>query len=102
MDQSMDKTQNQGDRKLEVDRTVNLTWTDFSEVELRATLAAMKSGEDPAASKRLIEYFYKRIHDSLPYDQTILFEYLDHVLGAIVNGQSANRAFGLERQSAKK
>jgi hypothetical protein len=98
----MEKTRNAGERKSDADRTINLTWKDLSEAELRAALAAMKSGADPAASMKLIEYFHKRIHDSLPYDQTILFEYLDHVLGAIVAGQPADRAFGLERQATKK
>jgi hypothetical protein len=98
----MEKTRNTGERKSDADRTVNLTWKELSEAELRTALAAMKGGADPAASMKLIEYFYKRIHDNLPYDQTILFDYLDHVLGAIVKGQPADRAFGLERQAAKK
>lgn len=98
----MEKTRKLGERKSDADRTVKLTWQDLTEAELRAALAAMKSGADPAASRRLIEYYYKRIHDNLPYDQTILFDFLDHALGAIVNGQPADRAFGLERQAAKK
>ncbi len=97
----MKKTGNEGGRKSNADQTVKLTWKDLSEAELRAALAGVKSGSDPAASMKLIEYYYKRIHDNLPYDQTILFEYLDHVFGRIVEGQPADRAFGLERQAAK-
>jgi hypothetical protein len=97
----MEKTPNKGERKWDADRTVKLTWKDISEAELRAALAGVKSGSDPAASMKLIEYFYGRIHENLPYDQTILFEYLDHVFGKIVDGQPADRAFGLERQAAK-
>ena len=97
----MKKTRKEGGLKSDVDQTIKLTWKDISEAELRAALGGVKSGSDPAASMKLIEYFYKRIHDNLPYDQTILFEYLDHVFGGIVNGQPADRAFGLERQAAK-
>jgi len=97
----MQNTRNEGERKSDVDRTVKLTWQDVSEAKLRAALAGAKSGSDPAAAIKLIEYFYRRIHDNLPYDQTILFEYLDHVFGGIVDGRTADSAFGLERRSAK-
>lgn len=97
----MAKTRNEDKRKSDVDRTVKLTWKDISEAELRAALAGAKSGSDPAASMKLIEYFYKRIHDNLPYEQTILLEYLDHVFGRIVDGQPADRAFGFERKAGK-
>ena len=97
----MAKSQNEGERKSAVDRTVSLTWKDISEAELRAALAGAKSGSDSAASMKLVEYFYKRIHDNLPYEQTILFEYLDHAFGRIVDGQPADRAFGFERQAGK-
>lgn len=83
------------------DRTVQLTWKDISEVELRALLAGAKSGSDPAASMKLIEYFHRRIHDNLPYEQTLLLEYLDHVFGALLNGQPADRALGIERPARK-
>lgn len=97
----MQKTRNEGERKLDADRTVKLTWKEVSEAELRAALASAKSGSDPAAAIKLIEYFYKRIHDNLPYNQTILFEYLDHAFGGIVDGRPVDSAFGLERRSAK-
>ncbi|MFZ2158296.1 MAG: hypothetical protein WAV72_19560 [Bradyrhizobium sp.] len=98
----MDKTENKGERKADADRTVKLTWKDISDAELRAILADAKNGGDPAAAMKLIEYFYKRIHDNLPYDQTILLDYLVHGFGGILDGQSADRAFGLERRTAKK
>lgn len=97
----MPKTRNEGERKSDVDRTVKLTWKEVSEAELRAALASAKGGSDPAAAMKLIEYFYRRIHDNLPYDQTILFEYLDHALGGIVDGRAADSAFGLERRTVK-
>ena len=97
----MDKTGNKGERKADADRTVKLTWKDISEAELRAALADAKNGADPAAAIKLIEYFYKRINGNLSYDQTILFEYLVHGFGGILDGQSADRAFGLGRRTAK-
>lgn len=97
----MDRTGNGDERKADADRTVKLTWKDISESELRAALSGAKTGTDPAAAMKLIEYFHKRIHDNLSYDQTILFEYLVHAFGGIVDGQSADRALGLERWSGK-
>jgi hypothetical protein len=97
----MDKTEKKDGRKADADRTVKLTWKEISEAELRAALANARNGTDPAAAMKLIEYFYKRLNDNLSYDQTILFEYLIHVFGSIVEGQSAARAFGLERRSGK-
>ena len=91
----MQKTRNEGERKSDVDRTVKLTWKEVSDADLRAALAGAKDGSDPAASMKLIEYFYRRIHDNLPYDQTILFEYLDHVFGRIVEGERRTHV-GLE------
>ncbi len=96
----MEKNQNEDGRKSDADRTVTLTWKDISEAELRAALAGVKAGSDPAASMKLIEYFHRRIHDNLPYDQTILFEYLDHVFGRIIDGQPPDRALGFERRAA--
>ena len=97
----MENTRKEGGRKSDVDRTVKLTWKDISEAELRSALASVKGGSDPAASMKLIEYFYRRIQDKLPYDQTILFEYLEHVFGRLVEGQPANRALGLEPPAGK-
>jgi len=98
----MNKTHDGDRKKADVDRTVQLTSKDISQADLRAALASVKGGSDPAASMKLIEYFYRRIHDNLPYDQTILFEYLDHVFGRIVDGQPADRAFGFEPQAGKR
>lgn len=97
----MENSRKAAERKSDVDRTVKLTWKDISEAELHALLAGVTSGSDPTASMRLVEYFYKRIHDNLPYDQTILFAFLDHVFGRLVDGQPADRAFGFERRAGK-
>lgn len=97
----MAKTHDEGGRKSLADTTVKLTWKDISDAELRAALARVKGGSDPAASMKLIEYFHRRIHDNLPYDQTILLEYLDHVFGGVVAGQPLERAFGFEPRAAQ-
>ncbi len=97
----MEEQKKEAGRRPDADRTVKLTWKDVSEAELRSALASAKSGSDPAASMQLVEYFYRRIRDKLPYDQTILFEYLEHVFGRIVEGQPTDRALGFERQAGK-
>ena len=97
----MEEKKKAAGRRSDVDRTVKLTWKDISEAELRAALADAKNGTDAAAAMKLIEYFYRRIQDKLPYDQTILFEYLEHVFGRIVEGQPADRALGFEPPAGK-
>jgi hypothetical protein len=81
-----------------VDQTVKLTWKDLSEAELRAALARVKGGGDAQASMRLIEFFHRRIRDGLPYDQTVLLEFLEHVFGRILEGRTADDALGLNRR----
>lgn len=98
----MKETDQKDQRERDVDRTVKLKWKDIPEMELHAALAKVTVGFDPAASKKLVEYFYGRIHDNLPYDQTVLFAYLDHVFGKIVNGEQPDIAFGFRRTDAKK
>lgn len=85
-----------------MDQTVKLKWKDVPEMELHAALASVTGGFDPAASMKLMEYFYRRIHDNLPYDQTVLCAYLDHVFGKMVDGQPPDIAFGFKRPDATK
>jgi hypothetical protein len=82
----------------DADRTVKLTRGELAYEELRAALADVKDRSDPGAARRLMEYFYGKIHDNLPYDHVILFEYLEHVFGRILRGESADHVFG-SRQS---
>jgi hypothetical protein len=96
----MKKTHKGDNREMDADRTVKLTWPDTSEADLRAALASVKGGFDASASMKLIKYFYARIHDNLPYDQTILLEYLEHAFGKIVDGVQPNHAFGFEQRAS--
>jgi len=97
----MDKI-HEGDRKKsDVDRTVQLTSKDISQADLRAALASMKAGSDSFTSMKLIEYFHRRFHDDLPYDQAILFEFLDHVFGKILDGETPDQALGFKQRVAK-
>lgn len=96
----MKKTHKRDIREPDADRTVKLTLRDISEADLRAALASVKGGFDPAASMKLIEYFYARIHDNLPYDQTILLEYLEHAFGKIVDGVRPDHAFGIKQRAS--
>lgn len=98
----MKETDQNDQRKRDVDRTVTLIWKDIPEKELHAALASVTGGFDPAASMKLMEYFYRRIHDHLPYDQTVLFAYLEHVFGKIIDGQPPDVAFGFIRPDATK
>ena len=97
----MNKTHERDQKKADVDRTVQLTSKDISQADLRAALASVKGGSDSFTSMKLIEYFHRRIHDDLPYDQTILFEFLDHVFGKILGGETPDQAFGFKQRAAK-
>ena len=96
----MKETDRRDERKLDVDRTLKLKWKDISDAELHAALESVKGGSDPAASMKLIEYFFRRIHDNQSYNQTILLEFLDHIFGKIVDGQQPDHAFGLSQRNA--
>ena len=96
----MTETDRKEGRKLDVDRTLKLKWKDISEAELQATLERAKAGSDPAASMELIEYFYRRIHDNLAYDQTILLAFLDHVFGEILDGKQPDRVLGFKQHKS--
>jgi hypothetical protein len=97
----MESTRDKGPRKSDADQTVKLTWKDISDEELRAALARAKSGSDPAASMKLIEYYHRRIRDNLPCDQMILFEFLEHAFGRMVEGQLPDQAFGFAPRAAR-
>jgi len=98
----MKQTGCKDERKLDVDRTLELKWKDISDAELHAALESVTGGSDPVASMKLIEYFYRRIHGNQSYDQTILLEFLDHVFGKIVDGQQPDQAFGFRQTNATK
>lgn len=97
----MSKTHKEDGIKVDADRTVKLTSKDISQADLRAALASVKSGSDSSASMKLIEFFHRRFHDNLPYDQMILFEFLDHVFGKIVDGETPDQAFGFKQRAVK-
>ena len=97
----MNKTPERDEKKVDADRTVKLTWKDISQADLRAALASVKGGPDSSTSMKLIEYFHRRFQDNLPYDQTILFEFLDHVFGKIVGGETPDQAFGFKQRAAE-
>jgi hypothetical protein len=98
----MGESRDDGKRRFDADRTTKLTWQELSHEELRAALAGAKSGSDPRAAMKLIGYFHGRIRDNLPYDQTILLEYLLHAFGRIVDGLPADRALGLDARAGIK
>lgn len=97
----LNKTRDGNQKMSDLDRTVQLSSKDISQAELRAVLTSMKDGSDAFASKVLIEYFHRRFHDNLPYDQAILFEFLDHVFGRIVGGATPDQAFGFKQRTDK-
>lgn len=80
----------------EADRTVKLTWKEISEADLRLALAGVQADSDPAAARKLLEYFYRQMHGGLPYDQAILLEFLDCAFGRIVAGEEPNRVLGFK------
>ena len=96
----MKETDRKDERRLDVDRTLRLKWKDISEAELRATLESVKGGSDPAASMKLIEYFYRQIHDNQSYDQTILLAFLDHIFGEILDGRQPDHVLGFKQRNA--
>ena len=81
------------------DRTVKLSVKELSDAELRATLERLTAGGEAAAAMKLAEYFHRRIRDNLPYDQSLLYAYLEHVLGRLLDGERPDRVFGVRPPS---
>jgi len=86
----------------DADRTVKLTQQEMAYEDLRSTLSDLKIASNPRAARKLMAYFHGRIRDNLPYDQTILFEYLECVFGRILRGESPDHVLGSETDSGKR
>lgn len=76
--------------------------TEISDADLKGALAAVTYGHDPVAALNLITYFYQRIDNNSPFNEQILFDFIHHAFGKIVNdGVSADHAFGFKQRRGK-
>lgn len=74
-----------------------MKWQDVTKADLEGALAAIKYSHDPEAAKNLIEYFHERMSEDFHFDEQVLFEYIKHAFGLIVEkNRSADVAFGLK------
>ena len=57
----------------------------------------LKHHFDPALSRNVIELFHERMQDDEHVDPDVLYALMKHVFALIMEGKSADQAFGLKR-----
>ncbi|WP_349572821.1 hypothetical protein [Azotobacter salinestris] len=61
----------------------------------------LKCNFDPELSRKVIELFHERMQDDEYVDPDVLYALMKHVFARIMEGQSADQAFGLKRIKGK-
>lgn len=71
-------------------------WDHTTRVDLLTAIACLKDGHRPEAARNLIEYFHERMQDDDGYDTEVLHLWMKHVFALIIEGKTADQAFGLK------
>lgn len=72
-------------------------WDDVTYDQLFNTIEILKHHFDPALSRNVIELFHERMQDDEHVDPDVLYALMKHVFALIMEGKSADQAFGLKR-----
>ena len=70
-------------------------WDDVTPKELLTIIEYLKHHFDPDLSRKVIELFHERMRDDEQVDPVLLHELMRHVFTKIMEGSSADQAFGL-------
>lgn len=71
-------------------------WDDVTPEQLSNIIEAIKYIYDPELSFRVIELFHERMQDDEHIDSWTLYSFMKHVFAQIMEGRSADQAFGLK------
>lgn len=71
-------------------------WDDVTPEGLFNIIEYLKSNYDPSLSKKVIELFQERMQDDIHVDPITLNSLMKHVFSLIIEGKSADQAFGLK------
>ena len=76
-------------------------WDEVTPEGLYNIIQYLKDNFDPDLSKKVIELFHERIRDEIDFDPALLNSLMRHVFAQILEGHSADQAFGLKAIKGK-
>ncbi len=71
-------------------------WDNVTYDQLSNIIEILKHHFDPALSHKVIELFHERMQDDEHIDPEVLYALMKHVFALIMEGKSADQAFGLK------
>jgi len=76
-------------------------WDEVTPEGLYNIIQYLKSNFDPELAKKVIELFHERMRDEIDFDPALLHSLMQHVFAQILEGHSADQAFGLKAIKGK-
>lgn len=76
-------------------------WDQITPEGLYNIIQYLKGNFDPELSRKVIELFHERMRDDIDFDPALLHSLMKHVFARIMEGQSADQAFGLKTVKGK-
>lgn len=76
-------------------------WDQITPEGLYNIIQYLKDNFDPELSRKVIELFHERMRDDIDFDPALLDSLMKHVFARIMEGQSADQAFGLKAMRGK-
>ncbi len=76
-------------------------WDEVTPEGLYTIIQYLKSNFDAELSHKVIELFHERMRDDIDFDPALLHSLMKHVFAQIIEGKSADQAFGLKTEKGK-
>ncbi|MCQ4265126.1 hypothetical protein CXK91_21700 [Stutzerimonas stutzeri] len=76
-------------------------WDQVTPEGLYTIIQYLKSNFDAELSHKVIELFHERMRDDIDFDPALLHSLMKHVFAQIMEGKSADQAFGLKTEKGK-
>jgi hypothetical protein len=76
-------------------------WDQITPEGLYNIIQYLKGNFDHELSRKVIELFHERMRDDIDFDPALLHSLMKHVFARIMEGQSADQAFGLKAIKGK-
>ncbi|GEM_PF-979267 len=76
-------------------------WDKVTPEGLYTIIQYLKTNFDAELSHKVIELFHERMRDDIDFDPALLHSLMKHVFAQIIEGKSADQAFGLKTEKGK-
>jgi hypothetical protein len=76
-------------------------WDEVTPGGLYNIIQYLKGNFDAELSRKIIELFHERMRDDIDFDPALLHTLMKHVFAQIMEGKSADQAFGLKTVKGK-